>query len=55
MELKIDFGRQGNFILAILLSYFIFFGYICNEYKKHIGDRLLFIYQIILIQDLLYR
>lgn len=47
MELKIDLGRQGNFILAILLSYFIFFGYICNEYKKSIGDRLVFIYQVI--------
>jgi len=47
MVLKIELGRQGNFIFAILISYFIFFGYICNEYKKSIGDRLLFIYQVI--------
>ncbi|MFX1320323.1 MAG: hypothetical protein ACFFAQ_01645 [Promethearchaeota archaeon] len=47
MVLKIELGRQGNLIFAILMSYFFFFGYICNEYKKSIGERLLFIYQVL--------
>ncbi|MFX1412037.1 MAG: hypothetical protein ACFFA6_16960 [Promethearchaeota archaeon] len=50
MELKIDLGRQGNFILAILLTYFLFFGYICNSpgiSGKHIEERLVFIYQVL--------
>ncbi len=47
MKLNIELGRQGNFILAILLSYFLFFGYLCNKYKKSIGDRLLFLHQVI--------
>lgn len=44
---KIDIGRQGNFFLACLLIYFVFFGYICNIYLRHIGERLLFLYQVL--------
>jgi len=29
-KIKIEFARQGNFIVAILLIHFIFFGYIAN-------------------------
>ena len=55
MTIKIDLGRQTNFILAILLTYFIFFGYICNLYPKtadqvineSIGEKIVFIYQVI--------
>lgn len=49
MKLKIEIGRQGNFILALLLLHFVFFGYICNvfEYPKNIGDGVLFLYKII--------
>jgi len=50
---KIDLGRQGNFIFALLLIHFLFFGYIANtaniygyDYKQ-IGDRLIFLYQIL--------
>jgi len=55
-KLKIDLGRQGNFLFAILLIYFIFFGYICNYvYPKtaddlineSIGERIVFIYQVL--------
>ncbi len=47
MKLKIELGRQGNFIFALLLIHFVFFGYVCNVYAKAIGDRILFLYQII--------
>lgn len=47
MKLKIELSRQGNFILAILLIHFVFFGYISNIFKKEIGERLLFLYQIL--------
>ena len=33
-KIKIEFARQGNFIVAILLIHFIFFGYIANVYEK---------------------
>ena len=44
---KIEFGRQGNFIVALLLLHFVFFGYIANVYQKHIGDGVLFLYKVI--------
>ncbi|MFW9987873.1 MAG: hypothetical protein ACFFC3_04395 [Candidatus Odinarchaeota archaeon] len=58
MKLKIDLSRQSNFILALLLIYFVFFGYICNVYVtynfkgqvssvKDISVKLLFLYQIL--------
>jgi len=47
MKLKIDLSRQGNFILAILLLHFVFFGYLSLTFEKAIGDRLLFLYQIL--------
>lgn len=47
MKLKIELSRQGNFILAILLIHFVFFGYICNVHEKEIGERLLFLYQVL--------
>jgi hypothetical protein len=43
---KIDIGRQTNFILAMLLIHFVFFGYLCNVYLKSIGTRVLFLYQV---------
>ncbi|MFX1375010.1 MAG: hypothetical protein ACFFA0_04300 [Promethearchaeota archaeon] len=47
MKIKIELSRQGNFIFAILLVYFVFFGYICNVYEKSIGDSLIFLYEVI--------
>jgi apolipoprotein N-acyltransferase len=47
MKIKIEIGRQGNFIFALLLIYFVFFGYICNVYEKNVGDGVLFLYKII--------
>ena len=47
MKSKIELGRQGNFILALLLLHFVFFGYICNVYEKSIGDGVLFLYKVI--------
>ncbi len=56
---KIQLGRQGNFILGILLLYFVFFGYIANSYPRFynqaikktvqsvVGQKLLFLYQIL--------
>lgn len=47
MKIKIDLSRQGNFILAILLIHFVFFGFICNIYLRTIGEELVFLYQIL--------
>ena len=43
---KIEFARQTNFILALLLIHFVFFGYLSNFYAKNIGERVLFLYQV---------
>ncbi|MFX0142065.1 MAG: hypothetical protein ACFFDN_50980, partial [Candidatus Hodarchaeota archaeon] len=56
---KIELGRQGGFIFALLMIHFLFFGYIANtaivfdtvidgmsDYKQ-IGDRIVFLYQIL--------
>ena len=45
MKFKLEFGRQGNFIVALLLLHFVFFGYICNIYEKAVGDKVLFLYK----------
>lgn len=47
MKIKIDLSRQGNFILAILLIHFVFFGFICNIYLRTIEEELVFLYQIL--------
>jgi len=47
MKLKIDLSRQGNFILAILLTHFVFFGYLSQIFQKDIGEQILFLYQIL--------
>jgi len=47
MKLKIELSRQGNFILALLLIHFVFFGYISNFFLKKVGEKLLFLYQIL--------
>ena len=46
MKLKIDLSRQGNFIVAILLIHFVFFGYLSNIFQKEIGEKILYLYQI---------
>jgi len=43
---KIDIGRQANFILALLLIHFLFFGYISNRYEKAIGEDILYLHKI---------
>jgi len=52
MKFKINLSRQGNFLLSILLIYFVFFGYICNIYNinegyKTIGSDLIFLYRVL--------
>ena len=44
---KIEFARQTNFILALLLIHFVFFGYLSNFYEKSIGDGVLFLYKVL--------
>jgi len=44
---KIEFARQTNFVLALLLIHFVFFGYLSNFYAKDIGEGVLFLYQVI--------
>jgi len=44
---KIEFARQTNFILALLLIHFAFFGYLSNVYEKSIGDGVLFLHQVL--------
>ena len=46
-KIKIEFARQGNFIVAILLIHFVFFGYIANVYEKSIGIDIMFLYKIL--------
>jgi len=46
--MKIELSRQGNFIFAILLTHFVFFGYICNVFQKQVGEKLLFLYQVLI-------
>lgn len=47
--MKIEITRQGNFILACLLTHFIFFGYLSNIYAKSIGENILFLYNVMLL------
>ena len=47
--IKIEFSRQGNFILTLLLIYFAFYGYLCNIYLKSIGESVMFLYQVMFI------
>lgn len=45
---KIEFARQGNFVLALLLIHFVFFGYICNYFEKDItGEQILYLHRIL--------
>jgi len=44
---KIEISRQTNFILALFLIHFVFFGYLSNVYKKDIGEGVLFLYQVL--------
>ncbi len=44
---KIELGRQTNFLLAVLLLHFIFFGYLANVYRKDIGEGVMFLYQVL--------
>jgi len=44
---KIEFVRQTNFILALLLIHFVFFGYLSNVYKKNIRTGVLFLHQVL--------
>jgi len=46
-KIKIELARQGNFIVAILLIHFVFFGYIANVYEKSIGIDIMFLYKIL--------
>ncbi|TFG13186.1 MAG: hypothetical protein EU535_05310 [Promethearchaeota archaeon] len=53
---KIEIARQTNFILALMLIHFVFFGYIANVYPKtelalenqELGLTILFLYQVML-------
>ncbi len=44
---KIEFGRQGNFIVTLLMTHFVFFGYISNRYRKSIGEDILYLHKIL--------
>ncbi|MFX0007147.1 MAG: hypothetical protein ACFFA7_15515 [Promethearchaeota archaeon] len=44
---KIDLGRQTNFIIALLLVHFIFFGYISNVYFKTLGVNILYLHRVL--------
>ena len=47
MKLKIDISRQGNFIFALLMIHFVFFGFICNVYEYDIGLKILYLNQVL--------
>lgn len=44
---KIDLGRQTNFIIALLLIHFIFFGYISNTLLKTLGINILYLHRVL--------
>ena len=46
-KFEIDLGRQGTFIVAILMVHFLFYGYIANVYRKSIGEDILFTYKVL--------
>lgn len=46
-KFQIDLARQGNFIVAILMVHFIFYGFIANIYGKSIGEDILFSYKFL--------
>ncbi|MHA1981954.1 MAG: hypothetical protein ACTSXN_12785 [Promethearchaeota archaeon] len=46
---KIEFARQTNFVIALLLIHFAFFGYLSNVYQKHIGEGILYLYQVLFL------
>jgi hypothetical protein len=46
-NIKIEMGRQGNFIVAILLVHFVFFGYIANVFEKSIGLDIIFLNKVL--------
>jgi len=46
-KFQIDIARQGNFIVALLMVYFIFYGFVANVYGKSIGEDILFTYKIL--------
>jgi hypothetical protein len=45
---KLKLSGKVNFFLAILLIYFLFFGYICNMYRKGVGMDLIFLNRILI-------
>ncbi len=47
MKIKIDISRQGNFIFALLMIHFVFFGFICNVYEYDIGLSILYLNQVL--------
>jgi hypothetical protein len=44
---KIDLGRQTNFIIALLLIHFVFFGYISNVFFKTLGENVLYLHKVL--------
>ena len=46
-KIKFDFGKQGSYILAILIIYFVFFGLICSYYGRDINQELIWLYSTI--------
>jgi len=46
---KIELARQTNFLLAVLMLHFLFFGYLANVYSKDIGEGVMFLYQVLFI------
>jgi len=43
LKRRLNIAKNANFILAILIIHFGFFGYICNIYPEGIGTRLLYL------------
>ncbi len=42
---RFEITRQNNLLVAILLVFFVFFGYLCNSVEKSIGYRIIFLHQ----------
>ncbi len=46
-RIKFDLGKQGGYIIAILIIYFIFFGLINSYYGRYINEELIWLYKTI--------
>ena len=51
MKRKLNISKNGNFLVAILVIHFLFFGYICYVYPEDVGTNVLYLNLILFRTD----